>query len=87
MEDLAAVACSLQNFMLSLASEGVGSKWMTGALGMAPESILAAVGADAAAERFVGVIWHGYPETPLEAAAWSPPARNKGVDGVFKRLD
>ena len=31
--------------MLSLAADGVGSKWMTGALGAAPEDVLAAVGA------------------------------------------
>ena len=63
--------------MLSLASEGVGSKWMTGALGMAPDAILKAIGADAAAERFMGVIWHGYPQVPM--ADVSPPARSKGV--------
>ena len=42
--------------MLSLASEGVASKWMTGALGMAPQSILETLDIDAAAERFMGVI-------------------------------
>ena len=84
LEDHAATACALQNFMLSLAAEGYGSKWMTGALGMAPDAILAAIGADPVAERFMGVIWHGAPEQPLGGAA--APARSKGVDGVLKRL-
>ena len=84
LEDHAATACALQNFMLSLAAEGYGSKWMTGALGIAPDAILAAVGADPVAERFMGVIWHGAPEQPLAGA--SAPARSKGVDGVLQRL-
>ena len=47
LEDHAACACAIQNFMLSLAEEGIGSKWMTGALGAAPEDVMAAVGAPA----------------------------------------
>ena len=35
LEDHAATACAIQNFMIALADEGVGSKWMTGALGEA----------------------------------------------------
>lgn len=84
LEDHAATAAAVQNFMLSLAAEGFGSKWMTGALGIAPDAILDAVGADKTAERFMGVIWHGQPATPLAAA--QAPARSKGVDGVLKRL-
>ena len=41
LEDHAACAAAVQNFMLSLASEGYGSKWMTGALGIPPASLLA----------------------------------------------
>ena len=36
--------------MLSLAEKGIGSKWMTGALGAAPEDVMAAVGAPAGEE-------------------------------------
>ena len=57
LEDHAAVACATQNFMLSLADDGLGSKWMTGALGAAPEDVLAAVGADASTEKLMGAIW------------------------------
>lgn len=84
LEDHAATACALQNFMLALAAEGYGSKWMTGALGMPPEAILTAINADPSAERFMGVIWHGAPARPLAAAA--APERSKGVDGVLKHL-
>jgi len=83
LEDHAAVAAATQNFMLSLTADGVGSKWMTGALGAPPEDVLAAVGAPDG-EKLMGVIWYGYPQKPL-ADAKTPP-RKKGLDGVLKRL-
>ena len=85
LEDHAAVACATQNFMPSLANEGVGSKWMTGALGAAPEDVLAAVGAGEG-ERLMGAIWHGYPAKPLANDNKSPP-RKKGLEGVVTKLD
>ena len=84
LEDHAACAAAIQNFMLSLSAEGYGSKWMTGALGMPPDAILDAIGADKQAERFMGVIWHGVPAEPLEAL--KPPPRTKGVQGALARL-
>lgn len=57
---------------------------MTGALGAAPEDVLAAVGA-ADGEKFVGAIWYGYPDKELSETAKSPP-RKKGLDGVLKNL-
>uniref|UniRef100_A0A7S4HH22 Nitroreductase domain-containing protein n=1 Tax=Prymnesium polylepis TaxID=72548 RepID=A0A7S4HH22_9EUKA len=83
LEDHAATSAAIQNFMVSLAAAGVGSKWMTGALGVAPEKVLAAVGADASTERFMGAIWFGYPEAPLESA--QAPKRKKGLEGVLTR--
>jgi nitroreductase len=77
LEDHAACAAAIQNFMLSLSAEGYGSKWMTGALGMPPDAILDAIGADKEAERFMGVIWHGVPAEPLEAHKLPP--RTNGV--------
>ena len=67
--------------MLSLAADGVGSKWMTGALGAAPEDVLACVGAGAD-EKLMGAIWYGYPAKALAEDAKSPP-RKKGLDGVL----
>ena len=59
LEDHATVACAAQNFMQSLAEDGIGSKWMTGALGVAPEDIMAAAGV-ADDEKFMGIIWYGF---------------------------
>jgi len=81
LEDHAAVACATQNAMLSLASDGVGSKWMTGALGCAPEDVLAAVGADAKTEKLMGAIWYGYPAKPLSEENKAPP-RKLGLSGT-----
>jgi len=85
LEDHAAVACAIQNFMLSLTADGLGSKWMTGALGIAPDQLLVLVGANATAERMMGMVWFGYPKEPL--ASMTVPARKLGVDGVHKVLD
>ena len=84
LEDHAAVSCAIQNFMLSLAGEGIGSKWMTGALGAAPEDVLAAVDAGAD-ERLIGAIWYGYPVKELANDAKAPP-RKKGLEGVLTKL-
>jgi len=83
-EDHAAVSCATQNFMLSLANEGVGSKWMTGALGAPPEDVLAAVGAGDG-ETLVGAIWYGYPAKELDEAGKAPP-RKLGLDGTLTKL-
>mmetsp|Transcript_11968 Transcript_11968/g.12869 ORF Transcript_11968/g.12869 Transcript_11968/m.12869 type:complete len:212 (-) Transcript_11968:71-706(-) len=77
LEDHATVACATQNFMQSLAEDGIGSKWMTGALGMAPEDILTAIGAPDD-ERMVSVVWYGTPTKPLTEA--KAPKRKLGVD-------
>ena len=75
-EEVSACACACQNFMLSLASDGVGSKWVTGALGLSPNSILETINANLT-ERLVGVIWFGYPEKPLNTI--KPPTRTLGL--------
>ena len=67
--------------MLSLAEEGIGSKWMTGALGAAPEDVMAAVGAPAG-EKLMGAIWYGYPSKALSETA-TAPRRKKGLAGVL----
>mmetsp|Transcript_129381 Transcript_129381/g.242087 ORF Transcript_129381/g.242087 Transcript_129381/m.242087 type:complete len:241 (+) Transcript_129381:85-807(+) len=83
LEDHAAVSASVQNFMLQLAADGLGSKWMTGALGAAPEAVLEAVGAPEG-EKLMGVIWYGYPAKALEEA--KAPPRKKGLEGVLTKL-
>ena len=69
--------------MLSLASEGIGSKWMTGALGAAPEDVLSAVDAGEG-ERLIGAIWFGYPAKELSNDGKAPP-RKMGLDGVLTK--
>ena len=80
LEDHAAAACATQNFMLSLAADGIGSKWMTGALGAAPEDVLAAVGAKDG-EKLLGAIWYGFPAKALSPDNKSPP-RKMGLAGT-----
>lgn len=81
LEDHAAVSCAVQNFMLSLHAEGLASKWMTGAMGIAPEKILEAVGAPEG-EKMMAVVWFGYAG---EKKA-TPPKRKLGVAGCYTKL-
>lgn len=72
-EDYAAIACAIENFMLSLWSEGVGSKWATGKVTRAPATY-DALGIDSAKEELVAFLWVGHssrelfetPRRPLE---------------------
>ena len=57
---------------------------MTGALGVAPEAVLEAVGA-AEGEHLMGAIWYGYPAKELANDAKAPP-RKKGLEGVLSKL-
>jgi nitroreductase len=62
-EDYAAVACAVQNAMLSFWSEGLGSKWSTGAV-TTDERTYKALGVDAASEEIVGFLWAGHALRP-----------------------
>lgn len=77
LEDHAATSCAVQNFMLSLASEGLGSKWMTGALGIPPPKLMELVGADESKEHFMGIVWFGAPAAPT--ATMAVPKRKTGL--------
>lgn len=59
-EDYAACCCAIQNFSLSLWASGLGSKWSTGKVTRDPR-FMTEIGADAAREFTVGLIWFGYP--------------------------
>lgn len=80
LEDHAAVSCATQNFMQSLAEDGVGTKWMTGALGLDPSDILKAANVPDG-ELMVGMIWYGMPSKPLADA--KAPKRKLGVDDIL----
>jgi nitroreductase len=89
MEDHAATACAVQNFMIYLASEGYGTKWMTGAMGMDGTQILSEVCNlnDEALNRehFMGVLIMGEPSHPLDTI--KVPERKKGLnDEIFTQF-
>jgi hypothetical protein len=77
LEDHAATACAVQNFMLSLAGEGYASKWMTGAMGIPPTKLMELAGADEATEHYMGVIFFGRPASPT--ATMAVPKRKSGA--------
>jgi len=64
-EDYAATACAIQNLLLDLWSQGIGSKWGTGPVTRHAE-FFKLIGADEESETVVGMFWYGYPaETPV----------------------
>lgn len=82
-EDYAAVACAIQNLMLSLWSEGVRSKWTTGSVTRRPETY-DLLGIDRDDEKIDGFVWVGYaredqrdgekpPRDPLDAVVRRVP--------------
>jgi nitroreductase len=62
-EDYAAVACAIQNLMLSLRADGIGSKWSTGAVVTDPRTYQH-LGVDSEREEIVGFVWVGMPAKP-----------------------
>ena len=83
LEDHAAVACATQNFMQSLAEDGIGTKWMTGALGIDPAEILKIAGASDD-ERMMGMVWYGTPGKELSSI--KAPPRKQGVDDILTKV-
>ena len=85
LEKHAAVACAVQNFMLALAGAGVGTKWMTGKLGIKPDDILNLCGVDGNTEHFMGIIFIGKPKVPM--ATMKVPRRKKGTQApIFQQI-
>lgn len=66
LEDHAACACAIQNMMLSLASQGIGTKWMTGKMGISGEDVLSIFKDVADTEHYMGTFLMGYPTVPME---------------------
>mmetsp|Transcript_30959 Transcript_30959/g.35551 ORF Transcript_30959/g.35551 Transcript_30959/m.35551 type:complete len:407 (-) Transcript_30959:463-1683(-) len=58
-EDYKSVCCAIQNFMLSIWSEGIGTKWTTGPVQKTKE-FADLCGIDFNEERVAGIIWYGY---------------------------
>jgi nitroreductase len=79
-EDYAAVACAVQNAMLSFWSEGLGSKWSTGAV-TTDERTYAALRVDPASEEIVGFLWAG--QAALDV---SKPRRRRDISDVLRSV-
>lgn len=62
-EDYAACACAIQNFCISLAGEGIRTKWSTGAITRDPRA-WEVLGVDPARAEVIGFLWAGYAELP-----------------------
>lgn len=77
-EDYAAVSCAIQNLMLSLWSDGFGSKWSTG--GITRENETVQIAQIPETEEVVGFIWGGVP------AQESPTPKRPPLDEVVRRL-
>jgi len=84
MEDFAATCCAIQNFMLSMWSEGVGTKWASGPVTRLPE-FADLCGVDTSQERVVGCIWFGFARGGLASVEKTP--RTKGIDDVLTIVD
>ncbi|KAL9185602.1 hypothetical protein ACHAXT_003379 [Thalassiosira profunda] len=80
-EDYAACCCAVQNLCLSLNSQGIGTKWTTGAVNF-DERFAEAVGFDNGKEYTVGTIWFGVP-----AQRPSPPGKKRSLEDVLTRVD
>jgi nitroreductase len=80
-EDYAAVACAVQNAMLSLWSEGVGSKWSTGAV-TTDERTYRTLEISPDTEQIVGFLWVGL------ASREQPPKarRRRALSDVLRHL-
>jgi nitroreductase len=59
-ENYASIACAIQNLSLVLWSEGVGSKWSTGAV-TRDSATYRALELDSGEVEIVGFVWMGYP--------------------------
>ena len=76
-EDYAACACAIQNFCISLAGEGVFTKWSTGAITRDPRA-WEIIGVDPVRAEVIGFLWAGYadPPKPVERPALTSVVRS-----------
>ena len=83
LEDFKSTSCAVQNFMLSMWSEGIGTKWTSGPVQKTQE-FADLCGVDTTKERVVGCIWYGFATGGLVNA--DPKRRKKDVDDVLSSL-
>jgi len=83
LDDFKSTSCAVQNFMLSMWSEGIGTKWTSGPVQKSPE-FAQICGVDTKKEQVVGCIWYGFASGGLTNA--DPKRRKKSVDDVLSSL-
>jgi len=83
--DLRSTLCAMQNFMLSMWSEGVGSKWTEGPT-QNTQQFADICGIDTSTDKVAGVIWYGFPAIDGGLNAEIKAQRKKGVDDVLTDL-
>jgi len=94
-QDFKSVCCAIQNFMLSMWSEGIGTKWTTGPVQTTDEfAELCGINGNSAngndddddneQERVVGIIWYGYATGGTKYA--DPKRRKLAVEDVLGYL-
>ena len=77
-EDYAACSCAIQNLSISLASEGVFSKWSTGAITKNTKTY-EIVGLNSKIEEIIGFIWIGYGKN-------LPQITRPPIDQIYKEI-
>lgn len=82
-DDFQSTSCAVQNFMLSMWSEGIGTKWTSGPVQKTQE-FADLCGVDTTKERVDGCIWYGFATRGLVNA--DPKRRKLGVDDVLGKL-
>lgn len=82
-EDYKSVCCAIQNFMLSMWSEGIGTKWAAGPVQKTQE-FADLCGIDLNNECVVGIIWYGYASGGAKYA--DPRRRRLSVEDVLSHL-
>jgi nitroreductase len=82
-EDFKSVSCAIQNFMLSMWSEGVGTKWTSGPV-QKTQAFADICQVDTSMERVVGCIWYGYATGGAKYA--DTRRRKKTVEDVLHQL-
>lgn len=82
-DDFRSTSCAVQNFMLSMWAEGIGSKWTSGPLQKSQE-FADLCGVDTSKEKVAGCIWYGFATGGLKNA--DPKRRKKGVADVLTTL-
>lgn len=83
-EDFKSTCCAVQNFLLSMWSEGIGTKWTDGPIQRTAE-FAKICGIDLDREKVAGVIWYGFARGGLNRGRevkW----RRKGVEEVLDIL-